>query len=134
MHPATARRLQRLRDPDRRLMPSRSGSPFARNLEHWLNRDTVYPDNVLHLGTESHNQNHCAVFPQSLPDWFIRLFTNKKDIVLDPFIGSGSTAVAAQQLNRQFIGIDISEEYCCIAREQLKKAAVKISSNNREDR
>ena len=96
-------------------------------MEHWLNRDTVYPDNVLHLGTESHNQNHCAAFPQALPDWFIRLFTKEKDIVLDPFIGSGTTAVAAKQLDRRFIGIDISEEYCRIARGRLKQAIAKIS-------
>ena len=109
------------------MTPSKSGSPFARNLENWLNRETVYPDNVLYLGTESHNQNHCAVFPQTFPDWFIRLFTQEKDIVLDPFIGSGTTAVAAQQLDRQFIGIDISEKYCRLARERLNQATEKNS-------
>lgn len=121
MHPSTIGRLRRLRDPDRSLIPSRSGSPFTRNLEHWLNRDTVYPDNVLYLGTESHNQKHCAVFPQALPDWFIRLFTQEEDIILDPFIGSGTTAVAARQLGRQFIGIEISPIYCQVAKERLNK-------------
>ena len=99
------------------------GSPFTRDLTRWLNRETVYPDNVLFLGTESHNRQHCAVFPQTLPTWFIRLFTQEKDIVLDPFVGSGTTAVAAQQLGRRFIGIDISDHYCRVARERLEKMA-----------
>ena len=106
------------------LTPSRSGSLFSRNLAHWLDKETVYPDNVLYLGTESHNQNHCAVFPQTLPTWLIRLFTQEKDIVLDPFIGSGTTAVAARQLNRQFIGMDIAEKYCQIAQKRLEKERI----------
>ena len=121
INPSTVGRLRRLRDRDKMLTPSRSGSPFTRNLAHWLDKETVYPDNVLYLGTESHNQDHCAAFPQTLPSWFIRLFTQEHDIVLDPFIGSGTTAVAAQKLNRQFIGIDISEKYCRVAQERLKK-------------
>ena len=119
MHISTRQRLQRLRDADKTLTPSKNGSPFKRNLANWQNKDSVYPDNVLHLGTESHNQHHSAVFPQTLPTWFIRLFTQETDIVLDPFVGSGTTAVAAHQLGRQFIGIDISEEYCRLARNRL---------------
>ena len=118
---STQQRLQRLRKADMTLTPSQNGSSFKRNLAHWQNKDSVYPDNVLYLGTESHNQHHSAVFPQTLPTWFIRLFTQEQDIVLDPFIGSGTTAVAAHQLGRQFIGIDISEEYCQIARNRLNK-------------
>lgn len=121
MNVSTRQRLQRLRKADMTLTPSKSGSPFKRNLAHWQNKDSVYPNNVLHLGTESHNRHHSAVFPQTLPDWFIRLFTQEQDIVLDPFVGSGTTAVAAYQLGRQFIGIDISEEYCQVARDRLNK-------------
>ena len=73
------------------------------------------------MGTESHNQHHCAVFPKKLPEWFIRLFTQENDVVLDPFIGSGTTAVAANQLGRRFIGIDICPHYCELARNRLAK-------------
>jgi site-specific DNA-methyltransferase (adenine-specific) len=124
MNVSTRQRLQRLRDADKILTPSQNGSPFKRNLANWQNKDSVYPDNVLYLGTESHNRHHSAVFPQTLPTWFIRLFTQEQDIVLDPFVGSGTTAIAAHQLDRQFIGIDISNEYCQIARKRLNKEAV----------
>ncbi len=83
MHLSTRQRLQRLRKADMTLTPSKSGGPFKRNLANWQNKDSVYPNNVLYLGTESHNQHHSAVFPQTLPTWFIRLFTQEQDIVLD---------------------------------------------------
>ena len=65
------------------------------------------------------NKNHSAAFPVALPEWFIRLFTKNGDLVVDPFVGSGTTAVACQQLNRRCIGIDISREYCELALERL---------------
>ncbi|MEZ4667540.1 MAG: DNA methyltransferase [Anaerolineae bacterium] len=59
----------------------------------FLNRRWVYPSNVLHMAVESGNQGHSAVFPQALPAyWYIRLFTQPGDLVLDPFMGSGTTS------------------------------------------
>ena len=52
--------------------------------------------------------------------WCVRVFTDKEDIVLDPFCGSGTTCVAAKMLGRRYIGIDISEKSCEIARMRLK--------------
>jgi site-specific DNA-methyltransferase (adenine-specific) len=52
MNVSTRRRLQRLRDADKTLTPSQSGSPFKRNLANWQNKDSAYPDNVLYLGTD----------------------------------------------------------------------------------
>lgn len=116
---STIQRLQRLRNADQAMTPTKSGSPFKRNLANWQNKDKIYPDNVLYLGTESHNQHHSATFPKKLPMWFIQLFTQKGDVVLDPFIGSGTTALAAYELGRQFVGIDICADYCHIARNRL---------------
>ncbi|MEE8389480.1 MAG: site-specific DNA-methyltransferase, partial [Anaerolineae bacterium] len=77
------------------------------------------PSTVLHLATECTNRNHSAAFPVPLPTWFIKLFTQPRDTVLDPFIGSGTTAVAAKQLGRYYIGVDIDEEYCQLARKRV---------------
>ncbi|MEM2619166.1 MAG: site-specific DNA-methyltransferase [Candidatus Hadarchaeales archaeon] len=64
---------------------------------------------------------HPAPFPVDLPYRCIQLYTFKGDVVLDPFIGSGTTAVAAVKLGRHFIGIDIVEEYVKIAKERVRE-------------
>jgi DNA modification methylase len=51
------------------------------------------------------------VFPEDLPEWFIKLFTKKGDCVLDPFMGSGTTLSVAQKMGRNAVGIEILPEY-----------------------
>jgi len=60
-------------------------------------------------------RNHPATFPDKIPYDFIQVFSKPGDIILDPMCGSGSTCVAAKNLGRSYIGIDISHEYCKIA-------------------
>ncbi len=114
-------RLANLSETDRIRDESRVASGFGKNVSNWLGRDMVYPTNVIHMATECSNRNHSAAFPVDLPSWFIKLFTIEDDVVLDPFVGSGTTAVAAKQLGRQYIGIDVNEEYCRTAEERLKR-------------
>jgi len=113
-------RLRNLSNTDKRRDESRVNSGFGKKISNWLDRDKVYPTNVLHLATECANKNHSAVFPLSLPEWFIKLFTKEGDIVLDPFIGSGTTAIAARKLKRKYIGIDNNMDYCLLSEENLK--------------
>lgn len=114
-----ASRLKNLSETDRQRDNSRVGSGFGKKISNWVGRDMVYPNNVLHMATECYNRQHSATFPVALPEWFIRLFTEEDDLVLDPFNGSGTTCVAAKRLSRHFLGIDIDEEYCRIALERL---------------
>lgn len=114
-------RLRRLSETDRRRDESRVKSGFGKNISNWLGRKKAYPTNVLHMATECSNRGHSAAFPLSLPEWFIRLFTKEGDIVLDPFVGSGTTAVAARKLNRRYIGIDINEDYCRMAEKKISE-------------
>jgi site-specific DNA-methyltransferase (adenine-specific) len=64
---------------------------------------------------------HPATYPDKLAGDLILCFSEPDGLVLDPMCGSGTTCVAAKQSGRQFIGIEISEEYCRIAQERLKK-------------
>ena len=104
-------RLKNLSDTDMKRNNSKVGSGFGKNVSNWVGREMAYPTNVLAMATESSNKQHSAVFPKELPLWFIKLFTKENDIVLDPFLGSGTTSVAALSLNRNSIGIEIKKEY-----------------------
>ena len=112
-------RLKSLSTTDRQRDNSQSKSGFGKKVENWIGRDFAYPTNVLHMPTECGNKGHSATFPVDLPTWFIKLFTEQKETVLDPFIGSGTTAIAAAKLGRHFVGIELNEEYVSLAREKL---------------
>ena len=63
---------------------------------------------------------HKAVMNQELSDWLIEKFTKEGDIILDPFMGTGTTGVSCKKYNRKFIGIELVEKYFKIAEERLK--------------
>lgn len=113
-------RLTNMSDNDRVRMPSATGSGFGRRLANWKDRDWAYPTNVLHMAIEHGHKSHPAVFPASLPDWFIRLFTDPLDVVLDPFAGSGATLLAARRLGRHGVGVEINPGYCDVIRERIR--------------
>ncbi|MXW42218.1 MAG: site-specific DNA-methyltransferase [Acidimicrobiia bacterium] len=112
------KRLAALSDTDRTRDESATGNGFGKRVENWVGRDMVYPTNVVHLATECSNRGHSAAFPAELPDWFIRLFTAPGDLVIDPFVGSGTTVAVARQLGRASIGIDINPDFCEASRER----------------
>lgn len=97
---------------------------------HWLNLTMqvwpIYPKDVARAGA------HPAPFPVVLPQRLILMYTFKAvpsagfpgDIILDPFNGTGATSVAAQSSGRRFIGIDISRDYCKLARQRLERAEI----------
>jgi site-specific DNA-methyltransferase (adenine-specific) len=111
-------RLKRLSDTDKIRDNSKVGSGFGKNISNWLDRDKAFPTNVLHLATECNNKNHSAAFPEELPEWFIKLFTKEHDIVLDPFMGSGTTLSVANRMKRNSIGIEIVPEYYEMVKNQ----------------
>ena len=67
------------------------------------------------------NYNHPAMFPEAIPYRLIKLFSYQGDIVLDPFNGAGTTTAVARKNNRNYIGIDVSKEYCKRAEQRIKE-------------
>jgi site-specific DNA-methyltransferase (adenine-specific)/site-specific DNA-methyltransferase (cytosine-N4-specific) len=104
-------RLKNLSETDKVRDNAKNGSGFGKNISNWVGKEMVYPTNVLHFATECQNKNHPAAFPENLPEWFIKLFTQENDTVLDPFAGSGTTLKVAQRMKRNAIGIEILPEY-----------------------
>ena len=104
----TEKRLTNMGANDLSRQDSRTRSKVGRRIANWEGRDRVYPSNVLHRAPVCHNTGHSAAFPDWLPEFFIQLFTDPGDCVLDPFAGSGTTVRVALQLGRKPIGIELN--------------------------
>jgi len=81
------------------------------NMSKRISTDMVRPSNVITGSTSNININHPAVYPIYIPEFFIKLTTLENDIILDPFMGSGTTGIACKNLTRKFIGIELDKEY-----------------------
>lgn len=114
-------RLKALGKNDVVRFDSQVGSGFGKNIANWAERSMAFPTNVLHMATECGNKSHSAAYPKALPEWFIKLFTDEGDWVLDPFMGSGTTLEVARELGRNSIGIDVLADYCELARERINE-------------
>lgn len=97
-------------------MTNGSGMNMSRRIT-W--KELVRPSNVITMPASSLNIQHPAVYPIGLPDFFIRLMTKEGDVVVDPFLGSGTTALAAVKLGRQFLGTERNEEYVRLAESRI---------------
>lgn len=72
---------------------------------------------------------HPAIYPEFIIKEFLKLLTRENDIVLDPFMGSGTTAVAAIKLNRKYVGFELNNDYCDYAEERIKNTLNEININ-----
>lgn len=100
---------------------SENMSGFGRDLRKWVGKTTVLPGNVLSVPLVGKNMGHPAVFPVGIPLFFIKLFTQPGDNVLDPFAGSGSTGLAAEEVDRNVVLIDAKTEYFETMQDRLNK-------------
>ena len=115
------KRLTKLTGKSAERHNSENNSGFGRDLRSWCDKDFVTPGNIVTVPLVGKNMGHPAVFPVGLPEFFIKLFTAEGDVVLDPFAGSGSTGIAAEQLNRSVVLIDAKQEYVDLMVERLNK-------------
>lgn len=113
------------RRTDRRV----NGDRMTERAEPWVQPEKRFRDNIwrMHVGSgqaakeQNGKLDHPAYFPEALARDHIRSWSNEGDIVLDPFNGSGTTTKMARELGRQWIGIDVNDEYCEIARKRLEQ-------------
>jgi site-specific DNA-methyltransferase (adenine-specific) len=97
----------------KKLSGSRKSDITKKEFMDWTNGVWTF------MGESKKRVGHPAPFPVELPRRCIKLFTFVKDTVLDPFLGSGSTLIAAYLTNRKGIGVEIDKNYCEITKERL---------------
>jgi site-specific DNA-methyltransferase (adenine-specific) len=93
-------------------------------------KDYAIEYNVWEMQVARNKTTHPAVFPAQLAHDHIVSWSNPGDLVLDPFVGSGTTAIEALKLNRHYIGFDISEDYCKMANDRVEEARKEYNSNH----
>ena len=102
-------------------MASQQGSGRA-GKDYAVGQGMAYPGNVISCGKANEAFGHSAAFPVGLPSFFIRAFSDEGDVILDPFVGSGTTMVAAERHKRRAVGCEISPAYCAVILERMATA------------
>jgi site-specific DNA-methyltransferase (adenine-specific) len=104
------------------------GSMKRKSSEGWVQPEFGQRFNVWEMPTESQGQDHPAPFPLALARDHIATWSNPGDLVLDPFSGSGTTAKAAKELGRRFLGLEINPEYCAIAERRIAQQVLELDA------
>lgn len=112
----------------------RNGKKVGKHIQ----TQTNYPRQILEFASVHNVGSHPTQKPVALLEYLIKTYTNEGDLVLDNTIGSGTTAVAAINTGRNFIGIEMDKGYCDIARKRIEealknKAEVMLMENEIED-
>lgn len=104
------------------------GKTFRKSNEGNIIKTNGVRNNIWKLNTNKKNTiGHPATFPEELASDHINTWSNEKDLILDPFMGSGTTAKVCLETGRYFIGFEISKEYCDMANKRIKHLKEQIS-------
>lgn len=107
-----------------------NGSAMRKRNQHMVTKDNKFRGNIWgydtgkNKGSKDDIWQHPATFPEKLAEDHILSWSDENDIVLDPFIGSGTTAKMAKANNRNYIGFELSKEYCDIAEQRLSNLEI----------
>jgi site-specific DNA-methyltransferase (adenine-specific) len=116
----------KLKSIDYQYTASKTGSGFYYKRANFSGKTMALPSNVVMISSVTYNTGHPAAFPVGLPEFFIKLLTPEKGLVLDPFAGSGATAIAAAKCGRNSVLIDNQYKYCQSAYHHLKKTTPEL--------
>lgn len=93
-----------------------------------INNGTRFPRSVLRFSNDNHNSIHKTQKPINLLEYLIKTYTNEGDIVLDNCMGSGSTGIACLNTNRDFVGMELNEEYFSVAKTRIEEHMLRLSN------
>ena len=96
------------------------GGEDGRTHKTFILNNQRYKNNIWQIAIAQNKTNHPAVFPLQIPLDHITSWTNEGDVVFDPFVGSGTTAVASMLTHREFIGCELDKEYYDICLQRIK--------------
>jgi DNA modification methylase len=97
-------------------------------LKKWR-RDIVRINPVIKINAKGENiERHTAPFPKEIPEFAIRCYSYEGNVVLDPFMGSGTTALVARELKRKWLGFEIHEEFEDVIRKKVRTDTRDIST------
>ena len=113
--------LKRFKKPIKKRYNRTEGDDKVEYKDWGPNPKGALPSTLVTIGSESKriSDNHIAVYPEQLTDYFIKGATNEGDLVVDPFMGSGTTGASAKKLKRKWIGFDNIEEYVNFANKRI---------------
>ncbi|MEM5877422.1 MAG: site-specific DNA-methyltransferase [Candidatus Aenigmatarchaeota archaeon] len=118
---STLKRVNNLGNRDFVHTYSNTNSKMSRRVANMIGMELVMPSNVLYISPVTKNLGHSAAYPIELVDFFIKLMTDEGDIVLDPFGGSGTTAISAINNGRRCILIEKEKKYFDLAINRVKR-------------
>ena len=118
--------LKRFKKPIKKRFNRTEGDEKVEYKDWGPNPKGALPSTLINIGSESKriSDNHIAVYPEKLTEYFIKGATNEGDFILDPFMGSGTTGVSAKKLKREWMGFDSIEEYVNFANKRIEKTKV----------
>ena len=103
-----------------------NGSGFGTNDDRMSEQRVAMAHNIIETTIGGQKESHPATFPIEIPRFFINLFTETNDTVLDPFAGSGTTLFTAYNMGRHSIGVEISSEYCAMIDKGIRGLSMRL--------
>jgi DNA modification methylase len=122
--PYADKSIQRMKNPLKKRFSRNEENQNSNEYKDWSpNPGGALPTTLVNISSESKRiaDNHVAVYPVELVKYFIKGSTKEGDLVLDPFMGTGTTAVSAKLLNRNYIGFDMQQSYIELAKLRIEK-------------
>lgn len=114
--------IQRMKNPLKKRFSRTEENQNSNEYKEWKpNPNGALPTTLVNISSESKRiaDNHVAVYPVELAKYFIKGSTKEGDLVLDPFMGTGTTAVAAKQLGRKYLGFELQQNYIELANKRI---------------